>query len=221
MALVINAKKRTGSDNDAIREAGSIPAVVYGPEMEPISIEVEARAFDVMYEEAGESTLVDLVIEGGEPIKVVVQDRQYHATIDKVLHADFLQVKMGEAMTVSVEIEFVGESQAVKQGGTLVTPSNTLEVTCLPKDLVSSIEVDLSTLAEFTDVIKVKDVALPAGLEATLDVDAIVASVSAPLTAEQIEAMEEAGPTSIEDVEVEEKGKKEDAEGEADADKKE
>ncbi len=220
MDLAINAKKRTGSDNDAIRQEGFVLAVAYGPEMESISLQVDKREFEKLYEEVGDSTLFDLVIEGGETVKVIMQDTQYHVTTNEVTHIDFLQVKMGEAMTLPIELEFVGESTAVKQGGTLITPSSTLEVSCLPKDLVSSIEVDLSALAEFSDVIKVSDLTLPTGLTATLDADAVVASISAPLTAEQIESMEEAGPTSIEDIKVEEKGKKEVAEGEAEADKK-
>jgi len=209
MALAIDAQKRTSADSEAIRESGFIPAVAYGPQMETVSIQVDKRTFDKLYEEVGDSTLFDLVIDGASPVTVIMQDMQYHATKDQVTHVDFLQVNMQQEMTVSIEIEFIGESLAIKQGGTLVAPSTTLEVTCLPKDLVPEIQVDLSVLDSFDKVIKVEDLKLPAGLVATLDPHAIVASISSPLTEEQIAAMDSSGPTSIEEIKVEEKGKKE------------
>ncbi len=212
MALAITVQKRAEGKIEAIREAGFIPAVVYGSEIEASSIQVEYRAFEKLYKEAGDSTLVELTIEGGKPAMVVVQDMQYHPVKNQVVHVDFMQVKMGEEMSASIELVFTGASTAVKQGGTLVTPVSTLDVKCLPKDLVSSIEVDLTALATFDDVIKVSDLNIPASFTLALDSETVVATVSAPLTAEQIEAMEEAGPSSIEDVAVEEKGKKEEEE---------
>ena len=209
MALAITVQKRAEGKIEAIREAGFIPAVVYGSEIESVSVQVDYRTFEKLYKEAGDSTLVEWTIEGGATAMVVVQDMQYHPIKDQFVHIDFMQVKMGEEMSASIELVFTGDSTAVKQGGTLVTQVEMLDVKCLPKDLVSSIEVDLTSLATFDDVIRISDLKIPASFTLALDSETVVATVSAPLTAEQIEAMEEAGPSSIEDIAVEEKGKKE------------
>lgn len=220
MAIAITAQKRASGDAEQIRATGLIPAVVYGPGVEPQTIAVEAGAFERLYNEAGESTLIDFTVEGSEPVKVLVQDVQYHPTTDVVIHVDFRQINMNKQMTAMVELEFVGESQAVKEGGTLNAALNAVEVECLPKFLVSHITVDISTLATPDDAIYIKDLKLPEGIAVLDDAETLVANVAAALTEEELKAMDEAvAPVSLEQIEVEKKGKKEE-EGEGTEEKK-
>ncbi|MEK7083823.1 MAG: hypothetical protein AAB932_01160, partial [Patescibacteria group bacterium] len=108
-----------------------------------------------------------------------------------------------------------GESSAVKEaGGTLMTPRSELKIKCLPKDLVGHIDIDLSTLKTFDDMIHVREVTLPPGITVLDDAEIVIAKVARPLTDEELKAMEEAGPKSVEDVAVVEK--KEKKEGEED-----
>jgi large subunit ribosomal protein L25 len=221
MTFALSAKKRDAGEAQAVREAGMIPAVVYGPEIEPQSVSFDYNTFEKLYKEAGESTMIDLSIDGGEAIKVLIQARQYEPVKNTITHVDFRQIKMGEEMSATISLEIVGEAPVVKtDGGTLNLGVREVNVRCLPKDLVSSIEVDLSVLATFEDTITIADVKLPEGMTSTDEPNTLVATVTAPLSEEQLAAMEETQETSVEDVEVEEKGKKEDGEAEGEGEEK-
>lgn len=221
MAIAISAKKRAAGEAEKLRAGGMIPGVVYGPGMEPQVVAVETGAFEKMYAEAGESTLIDFSVDGGDAVKVLVQDVQYDPVNEKPIHVDFRQINMNEEMSAMIELEFVGESQAVKEGGTLLTQMEAVEITCLPKYLVSSIQVDLGALKTFDDAIHVKDLKFPEGITPTEDGEAVVAKVSAPLTEEELKAMEESSaPVNLEQIEVEKKGKKEEEGAEGEAEKK-
>jgi len=172
---------------------------------------VGSLAFEKLYEQTGESNLIDLTLDSGEPVKVLVQDIQKHPVKDNIMHIDLLQINMSKEMFATLPITFVGESLAVKAlGGTLNKGLDEVEIKCLPKDLVGHIEVDLSVLATFDDFVRVKDLVLPPGITVLDNQEVVVAKVSAPLTEEQIKAMEESGSADIASVVVEGE-KKEDA----------
>lgn len=214
MTFALTVQKRTSKDTNALREQGLVPAVVYGPQIEPVSISVPYRTLASLYEEAGESSIIDCTIEGiADPIKVLIQDLQYDPIKRTMSHADFRQINMNTSMHATIALEFIGQSVAVKElGGTLVTENDEIEVKCLPKDLVSHIDVDLSVLATFDDSIYVKDLAIPAGMTVLDDLEALVAKVTPPLTEDQIKAMEDAGAQgSVEDIEVAKDKKEPDA----------
>jgi len=219
MIFNFTAKKREGKAED-VRAEDLLPGVLYGPEIEPVSLEVDYNTFAKLHKQAGESSLIDFTLEGGkEAVKVLIQDIQYDPVKGKMIHFDLRQIEMGKEMTATIVLSFVGESMAVKeQGGTLMETVKTVNVRCLPKDLVSEIEVDLSVLNTFDDMINIGDLKLPAGIVVTDDPETMIAKVNAPLTEEQIKAMEEAEAPSVEDVEVEGEGE-EDKEGEGEEDK--
>ncbi|MBU0597209.1 50S ribosomal protein L25 [Patescibacteria group bacterium] len=198
-----------------LREDGIIPAVVYGPEIKTISIGVNYKEFEKLHNEAGESSLIDCIVEGEkDPITVLIQDLQIEPLKGRIIHVDFRQIKMGEEMNATVELEFVGESVAVKeQGGTLIQNYEEVNVKCLPSNLVSHINVDLSKLATFDEVIKIKDLVLPEGITVLDDPEGLVAKVAQPLTDEQFKAMETEGDKGVESVEVEGEKKEEGEEG--------
>jgi large subunit ribosomal protein L25 len=205
MTLSLTAKKRETGKAEELRIEGKIPGVLYGPEIEPVSIALDYNVFEKLYREAGESTLIDFTVEGDkEPTKVLVQATQIDPVKRTISHVDLRQIRMGVEMSVTVELNFVGEAPAVKElGGTLVKAHDSVNVKCLPKDLVSSIDVDLSTLTTFDDSISIKDLKLPEGIVVTDNPEGAIAKVSAPLTEDQLKALEEAEAPSVEDVEVE------------------
>lgn len=221
MKFSINTKKRDTGDIEEIRAKGEIPAIVYGPEIEPVAVSVDYRSFEKLYTEAGESSLIDCVVEGvKDPITVLIQDLQHDPVKGKIIHVDFRQIKMGEEMSATIVLGFVGEAPAVKElGGTLNKATGQLNVKCLPRDLVGHIDVDLSTLKTFDDIIRIKDLTLPQGIAVLDDLETAVAKVIAPLTEEQFKAMEEEGEKGIEGVEV--KGKEGEEKAVAGEEKKE
>jgi large subunit ribosomal protein L25 len=219
MTHQIDATVRAKGTAQAVRESGKIPAVLYGPETTPVSLAVPTVALEKLYKSAGASSFVDVVVDGkGAPDKPIILDIQYDPVAASIIHVDFRQVNMKTEMDADVELRLVGESPAVKGlGGTLIKAMGSLPISCLPGDLLNHIDIDLSVLKTFDDIIRVKDLPIPAGVRVRAAADATIAKVAAPLTEEQLKAMEEGvGPKSLEDIQVEEKGKKEE-EGEAGA----
>jgi large subunit ribosomal protein L25 len=215
MNTALDAMKREKGTAELLRAEGKIPAVVYGPDIESQSIAIDRVTFEKMYAQAGHSTLIDLSVDG-KTINVLIQDVQYHPVKHIPVHDDFRQVTMGESMQATVSLNFVGESEAVRTGGILNTQVESVEVTCLPKDLVNHIDVDLSKLATAEDTLLVRDIALPAGMELVTDGNVAIATVSMPMSDEQLAALEEENSKGVESVEDAEPAK-EDASEEAEA----
>lgn len=202
-----------------MREQGNIPAVLYGHGIETKSLEVAEQPFLKLYKQAGESSLVELAVNDANPIKVLIHDIQRDPVTDRVIHVDFYQVRMDEKLTAEVELNFIGESPAVKeQSGILVKSMNTVEIRCLPKDLIHRLDVDISVLKTFDDMIHVKDLTFPQGIEVLSDPGNAVALVTPPRSEEEISALNEQVTEDVEKVEVAGKKKEEEpAEGEAPA----
>ncbi len=216
MAYVLQAVTRT-IKGEKTRNEGKLPAVVYGAGSETTSLDLNGPDFLKLYKQAGDSSLIDLQIDGKDVGKVLIQVIQYHPVKDFPIHVDLRRIDMNKVMQTPVVLRFVGEAPSVKElGGTLVHNLSQVTVECLPKDLVSSIEVSMTGLKTFEDSIKVKDLVLSAGLKVIAPAgDVLVAKVVPAMTEEEIKAMEEAGKNM--DVSKIESAKKEKAEEGADA----
>lgn len=215
MTMILNAQLREiiGKKVKKLREKNLIPAVLYGKDVEPQNLSVQYLPFQKIYNEAGESSLIDLAIGDRVPVKVLIHGVQKNPVSGKFIHVDFWQVKMTEKITAEIEVKFVGESPAVKElGGVLVKGLDTIKVECLPQDLIHEIEVDISPLKTFEDLIHVKDIKFPSGIEVLENPDEVVASVAPPRTEEELKELEGKPEEKIEEVEVVEKGKKEETE---------
>jgi large subunit ribosomal protein L25 len=188
--FTLNAKARevTGNQVKALRRGGQVPAVVYGHGVDNYNVSLEAREIEKLYAEVGESALVDLVVDGKKPVKVLIQAVQYHPVRHEITHADLRQVKMDEKIEAFIEFEFVGEAPAVKAHGAIfIRNMDGIDVKCLPTDLVQSIEVDLDMLKEIGDTVSVGDIMPPEGVEFLADATESVAIASEPRAEEEPE----------------------------------
>ena len=192
---------------------GKVPGVVYGHGIKNQNIVIDAKQLVKLYDEAGESSLIDLKIDDAKPIKVMIKEIQREPLLDQMIHVDFRKVRMDQKIRAEVDLDFIGEAPAVKEhGGTLVKNFDYLEIECLPSDLVSRIVVDLSQLATFEDAIRVKDLPIPEGIKVMQDAERTIAVVVPPMSEEELAALEKAPEEEVEKVEVEAKGKEEAAE---------
>lgn len=150
-----------------LRHAGTVPAIVYGGDIKPVSIQLNhndvwlASQNDWFY-----ASILDLSL-GGDVQRVLLRDMQRHPFKQQILHLDFQRVNENEALRVSVPLHFIGEdtSPAGKASEVVVTHElNEVEIACLPKDLPEFIEIDLSNLA-VGDVLHLSDLKLPKGVE--------------------------------------------------------
>lgn len=195
-------RKTTGRKTNALRAENNLPAVVYGLGKEPINITIGRSDFDRLYKQAGESTVIELVI-GSDAEQVLIQDVQFDPVTDFTTHADFLRVDMNIEVEASIDIILEGESNAVKAlGGTLVQNLEQLDVKALPSSLVREISVDISSLATFDDVIHVSDLNIPAGIEVLEDAEVVVATVQPPRDESELEELDAPVDTDVEKVEV-------------------
>lgn len=168
MTLKLKAKLREklGKKSAQVRAEGNVPAVLYGHKIDNVNLEINYIDFEKALKEAGESTLIDLSIDGKEPVKTIISEVQVQPGKGRYIHADFHQINMKEKIHATIQLKFIGESRAVKEdGGVVVHNISELEVKCLPSDLVHEIIVDISNLNDFDDTISVQDLPLPKGLE--------------------------------------------------------
>lgn len=219
-AITLPASTRTvtGKPVKLLRAKGRVPAVLYGFGMTPKNLELDAMSFGKIFGAAGESTLVDVVVDGGAPVKALIQEVQQHPITGRISHADLRAVNMKEKITAEIPLALVGEAPVAKAQAAVITKvREALEVECLPGDLVHEINVDLSTLTDIGQTIRVRDLKIPAGMEIRADADDVVVTVAAALTEEQIKAMEAEQVGDVSQIEVVEKKKAEEGEGEAEA----
>jgi len=152
------AEKRTikGRKVKKLRAAGQVPATLYGKGMESVSLQINSRELEKVFEETGESSLVDLLIEK-ETTPILLRNPQYGIVNDELMHIDCYKVDLTKKIVASVPIELIGESQSVRGGNILMEVTDEIEVEALPTDLPEKIEVDLTALATVEDVITVAD----------------------------------------------------------------
>ena len=190
---------------EALRAKGFVPAVFYGKKEASTPIAVRQADFMKVWKEAGESSVVTLETPHG-PKESLIQDIELDPVTGSPRHADFYVFEKGHKVEVSLPLEFVGVSPAVKDlGGTLVKVLHDLKIEAMPKDLPHNIEVEIAALAAFGDQILAKDLNLPKGVELKQNPEDVIATVSAP----REEKEEEAAPIDLSAIEVEKKGKEE------------
>lgn len=160
--------------------ADFLPGIVYAPGFENALIKIKANDFIKVYSQAGESNLIDLNIDGKD-VQVLVKEVQKDPVKDFFIHVDFYKVDMNKEVSADIPLEFVGESKAVKElGALLVKNIDFVSVECLPKDLVDHIDVDISSLVGFGDLIQIKDLVLTSGIKVTNNLDDAIVSVVEP-----------------------------------------
>lgn len=187
------------------KKDGFIPAVYYGSQTASTPVFINAIEFKKVLAQAGESSSITLVTGEGKE-NAMIQDVQMDPVKHLPIHVDFYIVEKGQKVHVKTPIEFIGESQAVKDGAVLVKAMHELSVEGEPSKLPQQFTVDISALATLESVIKVSDIALPVGVELYhVTPEDVIASVT---TAKE-ETEEPVAPADLSSIEVEEKGKKE------------
>lgn len=211
--IELRAETRTarGKKVKNLRAANLVPAVVYGPDMDSHSIQIGERALYRVLQEAESTALIYLFVDdASEPRVVLAREIQRDILTGRTMHVDFYEVRLTETVRTMPRLEFVGEAPAVKSGmGVLITAMTSIEVECLPTELISSIEVDVSVLETLDDTIFVSDLPVPDSVTIIADPGDVVASV----VATRVEEIEEEEGVELErgfEV-VEEEGAEEEA----------
>ncbi len=156
--FTLSATKRTSekADRREVRAAGSVLAVMYGHGIDPMAIAVNASEALRMYRKAGTSGLIELQLDG-KKYPAIIKTVDIHPVRHELAHIDFFVVNEKETNTVTVPINYIGESAAVKLGGTFIVKYHTIDIRCLPADIPASFELDISGLENMNDHLSVSD----------------------------------------------------------------
>ena len=190
-SFIVVAETRVDEGKGASRRLrrleGKMPAVIYGIGQEAQSLTLIRKDFEYMLEnEACFSSILEVQVDGKSQ-NAIIKDIQRHPAKGFPMHADFLRVRMDQAIKVNVPLHFINEEQCtgVKLGGGMIQKQATdIEIQCLPKDLPEYLEVDMLEV-ELGGIVHLSDITLPEGAIATAlelgdDHDLAIASVIAP-----------------------------------------
>lgn len=162
MPEVVSAKPREGKFNKnaarRVRAAGQIPAVLYGAGHDPVAVEVDPKQISrILFSETGHNTIFDISVGSAAAIKAMIVDWQREPIKDQLIHIDLKRIAMDKTLKVNVRVKLIGTPVGVKIGGGILDQVlREVEVECLPADIPSHIDVDISNLNLF-DVLRVSD----------------------------------------------------------------
>ena len=216
--VVLKATPRTATGRQvrALRRTGMLPAVIYGHNVEPISITLEGREAGRVLGRLSSSSLITINLDGKEYPSLVREKQENHIK-RTLIHVDFMVVSLTEKIHANVGIILIGNSPAVKDfNAMLINGLNELEVEAFPQDLPESISVDISSLVKIGDGIHVRDIVLSDKVQIldTPDEMIVLATPPAKEEVEEVVTPEAEVVAEAAEPEVIEKGKKEEEEGE-------
>lgn len=195
-SLKLEAQPRAETGTGAagrLRRQGIVPAVIYGHGESNVNVQLNEHDFlQVLRGHASEQLIMDVDVAGERAHKVLLKEVQHHPVSGKIVHADFHEISMTERLTVEISVKLIGEPVGVsQQGGLLEHIGRTIEVDCLPDDIVEHFEADVSSL-RIGDTLTAGELGLdPAKYELITDPEQPVATVAAP-------RVEEAETTAVE-----------------------
>lgn len=205
MERKLKAEPRDGTGKGAarkLRAAGRIPAVVYGHGIDPMHVTVDAKdLFHVLHTDAGMNVLVDLRVDSDHMLAMPREIQRDHIR-GTFIHIDFLRIARDEKITVEVPIHLIGESHGVKEGGVVEHHLWNVQVECLPQDVPSSIDADISALG-IGDSLKVAELSTPANSVILTSPEETVVAVVPPQIQKALEELEAEEAAAAEAAEAE------------------
>ncbi len=181
--IKLAAEKRTENGKGParrLRAAGKIPAVAYGKNLAAMQLSVDPKALlSALTRAHGRNAVVELSVEGASAITAMVREYSHHPVSRAILHADFIQVNLGEPVDVEVPFKLTGKAKGVVLGGITMQVFRTLPVRCVPEKIPALIELDVTDLG-LGESTKVSQLTLPEGVTVRLPAEQTVAAVVAP-----------------------------------------
>jgi large subunit ribosomal protein L25 len=194
LQISVDAREVIGKRTKRLRAAGVVPGVVFGKTAGSVPVQLDAKAFEALYREAGRTSIVRVSVDGGTATSVVIKSVQRHPLTGRALHVDFFAPDLTQEMQVDVPLVFVGKPPAIEEtGGSLFTSLDHLKVKALPADLPHEITVDVSPLVDLDAAIHVSDLPVAENVTVLNEPDELVAKVLPPRVEEEPEVVAEEG----------------------------
>lgn len=219
LTLSAKIRKDLGKKVKYLREKGIIPAVLYGPKIKDIALEVNLKEFEKVYKEAGESTLLSLKVEDEKKENLVlIHSLEKDPLTGIISHVDFYQPRLEKEIEVKIPLVLEGEAPAVKDlGGTLIRHILEITVKALPQNLPHEIKANINDLKNLGDSIVIENLIVPENVRIINDPKDIIVSIAAPEKIEEelekpieekVEEVEKVAEKKEEEVPVEETAEK-------------
>ncbi len=200
--LAAEARETLGKKNRQLRRQGLVPAILYGPSTEPLSIQFPYRAVEVTLMTAGGTNLIDIEVNG-ETYPSLAREVQRDVVRGDILHVDFLAVDQSQRISVEVPIETVGESPVVAaREGILITGRSSLTLEVYPSDIRDRITIDLTRLTELGAEVLVGDLEFGESVSVHNDPNEMLAKIVQPAAARAEEELDELEGEGLEEGEA-------------------
>ncbi|MNH97674.1 General stress protein CTC [compost metagenome] len=181
MAACIHTVRRPQLNSSGLRnlrQEGRLPGVVFGKNADNEIVHISTKQFEKWLKQ-GASGFIELKMEGDRSLTVLLEDLQRNPVTGALVHVDFQLVQTGEIIRTKLGVKLVGNPIGTKSGGVVQIQDPFVEVEALPKDLPSTVELDISTM-EIGDTRFVKDLVLPSGVTVISGDNELLVSVSKP-----------------------------------------
>ncbi len=176
--LIARPRELLGKRARRLFAEGKVPAVVYGHHSENRAVTLDRLEFQRVFARAGRTHLVDLEVDG-QAAKVLVREIQTHPRRQGPIHVDLYAVSLQEKLRVEIPVQLTGESPVVKLGDADVLHTlHEIEVECLPGDIPEPFVVDISTLEQIDDEVRVRDLPVPPGVTLLVDPEELVVKIT-------------------------------------------
>ncbi len=181
VSLQARSGRKPGSrESRRIRRQGLVPAVVYGPEVDPVPLVVDAHDLHTaLHTEAGANAIIHLEVEDGDTMTTMARDIEKHPFRNEYRHVDFITVDLSKKVHAEVAIHFEGTPAGVEEGGVFSPQRTSVRVEVLPTEIPSFIELDISPV-EIGGSLRIEDLPEIEGVAYLEDPDAVVMSVTVP-----------------------------------------
>jgi len=205
--IKLDSNKRTMTGKGSarkLRSAGRLPVILYGPEMSPIMLSLDYKQLQkILRGKSAENIIFDLEVDSNgknQSKRVMIKELQKDPVTREYLHVDFYEISMEKELEVDIPLYLVNTPLGVTEGGILEHIRREVKVSCMPKNLVDKIEIDVSGLA-IGQSLHIEDIDLPSGLKTIEDGDLTIATVVAPSIEEEVveEELEEEGEEKAEE----------------------
>jgi large subunit ribosomal protein L25 len=181
LEIAVSAREVYGKQNKRLRTTGVVPGVLFGKSIGSIPVQLDAKALDALYRQAGRTSVVKVSVDGGQPTSAIIKSVQRNPLSGRALHVDLFAVDLTQEMLADIPLTFIGTSHAVDmEGAILFTSLDHLKVRGLPGDLPHEIEVDLAPLVDLEATIHVRDLVVDTRVTVVNDPDDLVAKVTPP-----------------------------------------
>jgi large subunit ribosomal protein L25 len=181
MEAILKAEQRSATGKGAarkLRASGRVPGILYGHAMDPVLLHVSGQDLLHLFHQSGSSVLIDLQVDGTSHLAIPREIQRDHIH-GRYVHIDLLAVRRDEKITLAVEVRETGEARGVKEGGVIEHHLRDVEVECLPMAVPEFIEIDVTPLG-IGDMLRVRDIVSPVGVEILTDPDTALISVITP-----------------------------------------